>query len=140
MYRVTDIALREIYNLRMRPQAGVQLVAAAVEGVDAARPAREQDLREAAGRGADVEADAALRIEPEMIKRGGKLDPAAGDVGVRRRAGEHGIGGGLHRRLGNDHPIDAHAPRGNGRLRLGAALEQAPLDEEAIDAHAPPCG
>ena len=58
MYRAADIALREIYNLGMRPQAGVKLVAAAIERVDAPRPAREQDLRETAGRGADVEADA----------------------------------------------------------------------------------
>ena len=126
--------MREIYNLGMRTQAGVQLVAAAVEGVDAPRPAREEDLREPAGRGADVEADAALQIEPEMVEGGGKLDPAAGDVGVRGLGGEHGIGGRLQRRLGDHDAVNPHASGGNGSLRLGAALEESPLDEQAVDA------
>jgi hypothetical protein len=40
----------------------VQLIAADVEGVDAPCAARNQDLREAAGRGADVETDATKRM------------------------------------------------------------------------------
>ena len=58
-------------------QARMQLIAADIDRVDAPRAAREQDLGEAAGRGADVEADAIRHVEREMIERERKLDAAA---------------------------------------------------------------
>ena len=48
-------------DARLAAQPRMQLTAADIDGIDAARAAREQHLGEAAGRGADVEADAAAR-------------------------------------------------------------------------------
>ena len=55
-----DVGLFERDDLRSPAQARVQLPAADIDRIDPLRAALEQHLREAAGRGADVEADAAL--------------------------------------------------------------------------------
>jgi len=47
----------------------MELAASDVDGEDMSRSAPEQDVREAAGRGADVERNAARRIEAERIER-----------------------------------------------------------------------
>ncbi len=114
----------------------MQLSAADIERIDAPRAAREQNLGKSAGRCADVEADAARGIEPEMIERRRQLDPAAGDEGMRRLRAQHGIDGDFVRRLGDDGFIRRHPAGRNGSLRLGAAFEQTALDEETIDPHA----
>ncbi len=49
-------------------QGMVKLAVADVDGGDMRRTALQQDLRKAAGRGADVERFAALRIEAEMVR------------------------------------------------------------------------
>ena len=46
-----------------------------------ARPALEQNLGEATGRGADIEAIRPSGSRPKAVKRGGELEPAAGDEG-----------------------------------------------------------
>ena len=99
----------------------------------------QQDLGKAAGRGADVEADAAARIkhriEAEVIERGRELHPAARYVRVRRLRAQDRIGGDFLRRLRDDNVVRRHAAGGNSGLRLGAALEQAAIDEQPIDAN-----
>ena len=65
---------------RIAAQRLGELAAPDVEGVDAARAALQQDVGEAAGRRADVEADAARRVDLERIERGGQLVAAAADV------------------------------------------------------------
>ena len=60
-----------------RAQRVGELSAAHVESVDPARAALEQDVGEAAGRGADVERDQPGRVDPERVERRGQL--------VRRR-------------------------------------------------------
>ena len=118
----------------------MQLAATDIHGIDSPRAACEEDLGEAAGRGADIEADAAARIkhriEAEVIERGRELHPAARHVRVRRLGAQHRIGGDFLRRLRDDNLIRRHAAGGNGGLRFGAALEQAALDEQPIDANA----
>jgi len=49
-------------DARVVAQPPVELAAADVDGVDAQGAARQQDLGESAGRGADVEADPARRV------------------------------------------------------------------------------
>src|SRR5262249_52644413 len=44
--------------------------------------------------------------------------------------------GNFLRRLGDDNVVRRHAAGGDGGLRLGAALEQAALDQQPIDANA----
>jgi hypothetical protein len=55
---------------------------------------------------------------------------------MRRLGAQHRVGGDLFRRLFDDELVGPHTTGGNGGLRLGAALEQAALDEKAIDAKA----
>ena len=52
----------------------------------------EQHLGEAAGRGADVEADMILDLDRILLQRAGQLDAAARDKGMRRLRLQHGIG------------------------------------------------
>src|SRR5206468_4906323 len=66
-------------------QALVQLPMPDINRIDSPGAAREQDLGEAASRGAKVEACAAIRIEAEMIERGRKLHATARYPWVRRR-------------------------------------------------------
>src|SRR5262249_32973225 len=88
----------------------------------------------------DIEADAAagikLGIEAEVIERGCELHPAARYVRVRRLGAQHRVGGNFLRRLRDDNVVGGHAAGGDGGLRLGAALEQAALDQQPIDANA----
>ena len=65
-------------------QARVQLSASDVNRVDPPGAAREQHLREAAGRRADVKADAAARIDPEMIEPRHELHVATRHPRMRR--------------------------------------------------------
>ena len=60
----------------------MQLIAADVDRVDAPRAAQNQDFGEAAGRGADVEADTPGHVEMKMIERRCKLDAAARHIGM----------------------------------------------------------
>ena len=57
----------------VRREARIELSAADVDRDNLRRAALEQDVGEASGRGADVEADEARGIEPECVERGGKL-------------------------------------------------------------------
>ena len=75
----------ERHDARVGLQAGVQLAVADVGRINLCRAAIEQHLREAAGRGADIESDAARGIELEGGKCGGELLPAARYRAARRR-------------------------------------------------------
>src|SRR5712691_2227625 len=129
-----DIGRFDRHDVRPPAQARMQLAATDVDRVDAPGSAGEQDLREAAGRGADVETDAARRIEPEMLERGRELDAAARDPGVRGLGANARVDGDFVRWLGDGDVVYGDAAGGDGSLRLGAAFEQAALDEKAIDA------
>ena len=71
------------HDARVAAERFGKLSAAHVESVDARRAALQQDVREAAGRGADVERDPARRVDLERIERRRQLVAAAADV--RRR-------------------------------------------------------
>ncbi len=72
--------------------AVMQLPAADIDSVDLARAALKQHLGKAAGRGADIEADAAFRIEAETVERGHQFQAAARDVRMRRARLNFGVG------------------------------------------------
>ena len=121
-------------HLRPRAQAGVQLAAGRRRPHRrAARRAPSSTCGEAAGRGADVEADAAVRIECEMIERGRELHPAARDPRVRGLGPQHRVGGDFVRGLADGDAVGRHQAGGDGGLRPGAAFEQAAFDEQAVD-------
>ncbi len=76
-------------HARIVPQPGVQLAVADVERDHPGRAALEEDVREPAGRGADVEAVATGRIDAEGVERVRELLAAARDEArsrARRRA------------------------------------------------------
>src|SRR5262245_50402005 len=114
----------------------MQLVAADVDRDNVLRAAREQDLREAARRCADIEADATPRVEAEMIKRMAQLYAAARDPRVRRRGVQGSIGSNLLRSLGDDLAFGGHEPGRYGGLRLASALEQSARHQQNVCAHA----
>ncbi len=62
----------------------MQLPMSDIDRVDAFRATRQQDLREAAGRSAEVETGASIHREAEMIERGRKLQAAARHPRMRR--------------------------------------------------------
>ena len=91
----------------IRGEARIELSVPDIKGDDLRSAARKQDVGEASGRGADVEADEARRIEPEGVEPGGKLDSAArrpgmGSLGFNRRVTRNLFGGLLKR-----DPVDA---------------------------------
>ena len=71
-------------HARVVAEPRVELPVADVERDHARGAALEQDVREPAGRGAEVEAVEARRIDAERVERVGELEPGARDV--RRRA------------------------------------------------------
>ena len=76
-------------------------------------------------------------VEPEPLERGVELLPAPPDEAGRRAqelhrvAGRDEVGG-----LARDRPADGHAVLGDGRLRGGAARDEAPPDELGVEAAA----
>ena len=105
-----------------------------IDRINAAGAALQQHLRKSAGRGADVKADAVFWGDMKVVKRGCELYTAARHIrmhGTRMqfRIGRNFLGG-----LGHHSPIDRHETGFDRGLRLGAALEQAALDQKPIDA------
>ena len=104
-----------------------------IDGDDAGRAARKQNVGEASGRGAEVEADKAGRIEGEGVERRGKLDPATRRPGWGASAS---IGASPQRlpRPSYRDSADADQPRRDCGLRARAARKEAALDENDIRA------
>ena len=133
---LADIGLLEADDVVAAAQPRVQLAGADVDRVDPLGAAREQHLGEAAGRCADVEADAAGDVETEMIERGGKLDAAARHIGVLGRGGDDGGGGDFLGGFANRDAVGGHPAGGDRGLRPRAAIEQAARDQQAIGSFA----
>ena len=118
------------------PRVGAQpLVEQAVADVDRVHPRRaalEEAVGEAAGRGADIEADETRGIDGEGLQGRRQLVPAAGDV---RLACPH-IDGCLrpHRgtRLVGALPVDRHPPGHDRPASLVGTREMAPFDQKFV--------
>ncbi len=118
------------------PQARVKLVTADVDRHDMRRTARQENLGEAARRGADVEAAATGGIEAEEVQAGRELDAAARHPGVGRRRLERSAGSHAARRFDDRHAVGRDEPRRDGRPCPGTALEQPGFDQSQIGAAA----
>src|ERR1700723_2215196 len=119
-------------DARVGRKARIELSMADIHGDDVGRAARKEDVGEASGRGADVEADEARRIEREGVERGGKLDSAArarggGPLALNGRAPAT-----PSRALLKRDPADADEPRRNRGLSAGATRKEAALDENDV--------
>ncbi len=121
-------------DARVRREAGIELSVADIDGDHLRRSVREQHVGEASGRGADVEADVALRIEGEGVERGGKLDPTARRPGVERLGLDRRVTRNLFRGLLHRDAADADKPGRDRGLSAGAAGKEAALDENDIRA------
>jgi hypothetical protein len=96
----------------------------------------QQAVREAAGRGADVEAAPPRRVEPERVERVAQLDPAARDVGRRRVDAELDVGldelAGL--RGAAVTRAEAHLARHHGGGGACARRKQPALRQQGVEA------
>ena len=106
-----------------------------VDGIHPACAALQQHVGEAAGRGADVERYATLRIDLEMIERMGKLEPATRDIwnlrfpDLEREIRRHRLAGLVEPPLAGKNP-----PGEDQCLCLGPAVGEAALEEQLIEA------
>ena len=119
-------------DARVRRETRVELSVTDIDGDDLRRAAREQDVGEASGRGADVEADEASRIEREGVERGGKLDSAPRRPGMRRLGFDRRVTGNLFRGLLERDSADADQPGRDRGLSAGATRKEAALDENDV--------
>jgi aminoglycoside 6'-N-acetyltransferase len=113
----------------------VQLAVADVESDHARGSSLEQDVREPAGGGSDVEAIAPGRVDAKRFKGLGKLDPASRDVRLPLRHRKLGAVVHLLARL----RMSRNAAGEDEGLGLRPALRKPALDKEEVDSflHAP---
>jgi hypothetical protein len=117
-------------HARILAQAFVQLCASHVERDHLGRAALKEDVGEAARRGADVEAATAPGIDAEDLERVVELLAAAGhEPRLLAELQRDGLVHLLPRLVESGHPPGHHE-----RLRLGARLGEAALDEENVEA------
>ena len=121
-------------HARIGGEVLVELPVADVDGDDAPRPALQQDVGEAAGRGADVEAGEARGIEGEGVERGGELEAPARNVRMGRLRLDRRTVADLGRGFAQNLAVDPDEPGGDRRLGAGAAREEASLDEGDVGA------
>ena len=131
-----DVRSFERNDARVIAQRRMQLAAPDIDRIDPPCAALEQRLGETAGRSADIEADALRGIDRAGVERSRKLHPAARDEGMRGRSGKFGVAGDFVGSLMHRRAIGADATGGDGGLRLGAALEQAALDQQLVGTQA----
>ena len=122
-------------HARVVAKAPVELAVADVEGDHPLGAALQQAVGEAARRGADVEAGAALDVDLERVERVLELEPAARDVARRSSTSSAASSGtswlGFVARgpsRADPHPAGAHRGR-----RAGARAGQAALGEQGVD-------
>jgi hypothetical protein len=108
----------------------VQLPAADIERDHPSRTALEQNVRESAGRRADVQRITSGRIDPELVERMRELVAAARDVPRRLLDDE------LRRvvYLLPGFRVAANESRHDERLRLRAALGESALNKQHVQA------
>ena len=116
-------------DARIGAETRVQLPVADVERDHARRTALEEDVGEAARRGADVDALEAGGIDAEPVQPVRELLAAARDI--RRRALDRELGVVLHLVAGLVVAVDEAGE--HERLRLRARLRKPALDEEDVE-------
>ena len=119
---------------RVGAQRRRELAVADVDRPDLGGAGREQHLAEAAGRGAEVEGDRALRVEPEDVEGVAELQPAARDV--RQRVpldGERRAWADPRRRLRHAHAVDPDGARRDQRLRPRPAVGEPGRHQRLVE-------
>ena len=101
--------------------------------VDVRRPALQEAIGEAARRGADVEADEPGHVDRERLERRRQLVSAARHVRRPLVDLERGVRGDRRPGLGDEAPIDTHAPGHDERLGATTRLHEPALAEQLIE-------
>ena len=116
------------------PDFPIELAVADVERDHARRAPAEEDVGEAAGRGADVERKTAGHVDPEPVERVRELDAAASDIRMIR-LDQRQIRVRINRRAGFGHDFAIHADETSEdqRARAFARRHQAPRDQRRIE-------
>lgn len=114
----------------------MELVAADVDGDDVAGATTQQHVGKAAGGGADVEAGATGWRNSSRVQGVGEFYAAARNIGMCRKGIEGGCAVNGFGRLFHGPSIRMDQTGHDGRLGLGAAVEQAALDQEEIGSKA----
>ncbi len=132
--QVAGIGALEHDDPRIVAQRPGQLAVADIHGVDPGSTTPQQDLREAAGRGADVDRDGARGIDPETVEPGQELQGSARDpVGaapyLQRQIVGHGLPGLVEPTLAREDTAGEHE-----RLGFRPRLGEAAIEEELIEA------
>ena len=130
---MAGIGLLQVCHARLAGKARMELAGADIDGHHMARAACEQHLREAAGRGADIEALGARHrdLRPE-IERMGELQPGARDPGMGRLGEDLGVRVERLGRTAHRLAIGADPAGLDGCARRRPALEMAEFDEELV--------
>ena len=134
---VAQVGALHAHHARVVAQALDQLGAAHVDRVDDPRAARQEDVGEAAGRGAGVQAGEARRVDPEGVKRGLELVRPPGSPTAASRARETDASGatswpGLQLPVA----VELHVAGVDEGLGLGARPGQAALGQELVESDA----
>src|SRR5262245_955299 len=129
-----DIGRLEQSNLAPVTQGFMQLRTTDVYGVDTPCPTLEQKLRKPAGRRTDIQADTFFRVKGKIVESGSKLDAASRDVRVSGAGTKDRVSRQFVRCFSYRPVIGEYKPGFNRGLGLGAAFEQAALDEKTIGA------
>ncbi len=117
------------HHPRVHPELGMELAAADVDRIDLGRAARDQDIAEAAGRGAEIERDRIFWVKAEGIQRRREFLPAARDVAARAGAQpELGLGRHLRARLERGDAGHADQPPPHEVGGAGAGWRQPALN------------
>ncbi len=118
------------FDPRVVAHLEIEQAVADVDGGDVRGAALQEAVGETSGRGADVEAAPAGRIDREMFERGGELAAGARHEGLGR-AGELQPDVVPHRAAGLVHPhaVDLHLAGHHRAMRLLARGEEAALNQ-----------
>ena len=123
--KASGIRAGEIAYTRVGAEPGMQLVAPDVDRVNMRSAARQEHVREAAGRRADIDAGPAGWIDSEAIEGGCELYTAAGHPGIGWLGFDLCTRGHDLRRPHDAVPIDSHKTGFDRLSRLGPARAQS---------------
>ena len=138
---IGDLLMREVAGVRalhthhalVAAELPVELTVADVHGVDLFRAVLQHTVGEAAGRRADVGADAVRERDGKRLHRLFELESAAADIAQRVSAHlEHRVGGDRRAGLIDLLPVHIDDAAHDARLRLGARFGKAARNERDV--------
>ena len=132
--QITRIDAFVHHHARIVAQFPIELARAHVHGVHARRAVLQQAVGEAAGGGADVQAQPARHIDAEMIQRRLQLQPAAAHIASALPATSMRLAASTRvARLDGFLSVDQHLAGHDESLRFLAGFGQAALDQQTIE-------